>query len=94
MEQMRYGKDNCRGMEIPIPTKEQFSITQEELDAKKEEFFAKGGRVKKLGFDFLNVRINPTNNKDTRDLIDSIRAEVDSDLSASRRHLRTSLYGD
>ena len=94
MEQMRYGKDNCRGMEVPIPTKEQFSITQEELDAKKEEFFAKGGRVKKLGYDFQNVRINPTNNKDTRDLIDSIRAEVDSDLSASRRHLRTSLYGD
>ena len=94
MEQMRYGKDNCRGMEVPIPTKEKFSITQEELDAKKEEFFARGGRVEKLGYDFQSARINPIKDNDTRYLIDSIRTEVDSNLSASRRHLRTSLYGD
>ena len=94
MQKLRFGMDNCPGMEVPIPTTEKFSITQEELDAKKEEFFARGGRVEKLGYDFQSVRINPNKDNDTRYLIDSIRAEVDSDLSASRRHLRTSLYGD
>jgi len=94
MQSFQHGDGKYLGSEefFAKEKQEQFTITQEELDAKKEEFFAKGGRVEKLGYDYLNARINPTKDKDTRDLIDSIRAEVDSDLSASRRHLRTSLY--
>ena len=59
-----------------------------------EEFFARGGRVEKVGCYHLSSQINPIKDNDTRSIIDSIRAEVDSNLSASRRHLRTSLYGD
>ena len=94
MEKIRYGKDYRLDREFPVPTTKKFTITQEELDAKKEEFFARGGRVEKMGSGHMSAQINPIKSNDTRYLIDSIRSEVDPNLSASRRHLRTSLYGD
>tara|TARA_R110000765_G_scaffold266383_1_gene365733 strand:- start:910 stop:1215 length:306 start_codon:yes stop_codon:yes gene_type:complete len=96
MQTMQHGDGKYLGSEefFAIEKPEEFSITQEELDAKKEEFFARGGRVEKVGCYHLSAQINPIKDNDTRSIIDSIRAEVDSNLSASRRHLRTSLYGD
>ena len=95
MQTMQHGDGKYLGSEefFAIEKPEEFSITQEELDAKKEEFFARGGR-EKVGCYHLSAQINPIKDNDTRSIIDSIRAEVDSNLSASRRHLRTSLYGD
>ena len=96
MQSMQHGDGKYHSSEefFAKEKQEQFTITQEELDAKKEEFFARGGKVERIGFDYKSAQINPIKDNDTRYLIESIRTEVDSDLSASRRHLRTSLYGD
>ena len=96
MQKLRFGMDNCRGMEVPIPTAKKFSITQEELDVKKEEFFARGGTVERLdqnGKYLSEVTANTGARVMGEDgTLDSILSDVRSQVNSDFRVIPRSLY--
>ena len=82
-----------------------YAITQEELDVKKEEFFARGGTVERLdqNGNYMNEVLSNTESRVMREdgtldtILSDVRSQVNSDFRVIPRSLYTAVavgYGD